>query len=489
MRPGVLLVVLAIVGVAGLAGPAQAAAPVFAAPQTLAAAARVRRWPSAPQGMRGCVGGRTSGVYVARRASWVARSAPPSVSETTSPMAGASVAPASALAWPGRPPRHSTAPSLRVAVAPLGARFDAPETVPLPAARGVSGTLRPPGDVNVPAVLLGADGSVTAAVGDVEHRCWPRCARRRTLREAQVLGTNARSVPVLAADGSARSPCCAGHTRRRALGPRDVVLAAERRPAPHSGLRTRSPIPRSAPARRVWRPTPAATCSRHGGLRHLRHGGLYFPVGADVAIARSAARGQRPHRVTAPARPSSSRSPRPLKDFAPAWWPPCPMGPRRRGLRLRAGRSAASPDLVHGRSDLGIPTTPSASTRSAGPCRDQHRGPDAAGSVQWSAPRGLDGRDLGFGHRRAYGRAALATDRFGNGLIACRAWDDQSGDIHAAPPFVSGLRVGRREFRFHSSEPAIITLSIREAIAARPRRRRWPDDGQPIRFSKRTRHP
>ena len=181
---------------------AHAGPPVFGAPTTLAADGTD---PSVAIGLGGDAvvawAGRTSGVFVARRGALGGRfSAPERISDdkaravrVTRNLAGSL-----AVVWVGGADPSQPA-ELRAAVAPPRRPFGPPETVPLPATGSGTGH---PDDIVEPASAIGADGSVTVAVPDVQHRLL--VAVRPTgggFEAAQVLGERAIGDVSLGADG------------------------------------------------------------------------------------------------------------------------------------------------------------------------------------------------------------------------------------------------------------------------------------------------
>lgn len=498
--PGVLLV-----AAAACAQPASAADPVFAAPRTLALDAGA---PAIAIGAGGDAvvawGGREGGVFVARRGVLGgAFEAPERIADDLADRVRVSRNPAGAIAvaWTGRenPGKRSR---LRVSVAPSGGRFGAPETVPLPDAPAVSGSPQAaPTDRTAPAVVLGADGALTAAVTDVEGRLLAGVrAAGGQFGEAQVVATGVRGAPVVAADGLG-STALVWRQEPAANAPdqlRTVVMAAERRPG--TGFGTAGAI--SDPAFGAGAPRVAANARGDMLAAWAVYdtsvaGGNLFPAGADVSERTLGGPWSPARRITTPGRPFFDELTPALNDF---------------GAGVVAGYApygfADSVSRPPG-ATFGAPVqTPVPAGASDGTAPDAV-GVDALGTtVHAMTVGGFDRgrviaviRSLSGATRveplpagEATSPPALATDPFGNGLVA---WE-HGGAIRtvtysALAPIVSALRVGRREFRFRVSEPAVVDLEVRgpkirarkrplarQTVIARPAANR-------VRFAKRVR--
>lgn len=478
LTPNRLAIVVAVLLNASVNIPAaQAAEPVFGAPVTLAGDGSD---PSVVMGPGGDAvvawSGRTSGVFVARRGALGGSfSRPQRVSDDVAraPALTRNAAGMLALVWVGRTDRSQPA-TVHAAVAPAGRPFGAPEDILLPSPDAGRAALD---DIARPAVTLGPDGSVTVAVTDIERRllvsqrlAGGAFAQASVLAEgvngdASIAGDNGGSVVASWVQQIAEADPTSFHA---------VVYAAEIGPASGPGAPRLLSDPSELASNGVT--SPVVVANPRGDVLVAW---AAFPAGIGTSIVPSALRvaERSPTGEWSPTRAAISDGGyfgAPLSaaindrgDAVVGSYDPSgatntvfrPAGARfqaRQRVLLAAGAGGRSVlgvdalgDTVHLSLVAGLGTEPQARiiavTRS-GSGTPSVAAVSTAGETE-SVP------DLGF-------------DPFGNGLVVWGSPGAGGGAIRAAaysagPPVISGLRVGKREFRLHINEPAGVQISVR----------------------------
>lgn len=470
-------VVAALLSVLVIAPSARAAEPVFGVPATLAGDGSD---PSVTMGVGGDAmvawTGRTSGVFVARRgALGGAFSRPQRVSDDVARAATLTrnASGMLALAWVGRTSPYDQA-VVHAAVAPAGQPFGSPEDIPL---ASVSANAAQLDDIVRPAVTLGPDGSVTVAVTDLERRLLvSQRPAGGVFPQASVLAERVNGDASIAADG--RGSVVAAWVQQTADPDptvfHAVVYAAEVGPASGLGAPRLLSDPSELASNGVTAPLVVANARGDvlvtwaafpGGMgislipsaiRVAERSpiGGWSPTHAAISDGQyfgaplSAAINDRGDAVVGSYDPSGSAS----TVFRPAG---SSFGSRQRVLLPAGsnGRSVLGVDALGDSVHLSLVGGPGsepqariiAATRSG-------TGPPSLAAVS-TAGETESVPDLAF-------------DPFGNGLVVWSSPGAGGGAIRAAaysagPPVISGLRVGKREFRLRVNESAAVQVSVR----------------------------